>query len=280
MQRAHHLARRFVALVRHLVHRLGDDTLECCRDRRRDGAQRPRLRRQDLIQHAVHRLSLEGPLVGEQLVQHAADGEDVRRGGDRAIGNLLGRHVGRCANDRAGAGGVALLQACDAEVHDFHAAVGHDADVRRFDVAMNHAPLVREMETGEHFDRDVQLPLERERIPQRDHVGEIASLDELHRDEQLAFGLAEIVDRDDVGVLNRAGRARFAEKTLLHVARLAEARAQQLQRDVAPQHRVVGFPHDAHRPFAEQLVQLVFAEPAIALLRFAHRVSHSYARFK
>ena len=228
----------------------------------------------------MHRLRLERPLVGEQLVQQAADGEDVRRGRDRAIRNLLGRHVGGRADDRAGAGRVAFLKPGDAEVHDFHASIGHDADVRRFDVAVNHAALMREMQTGEHFDRDVQLALERERIAQRDHVGEITPLDQLHRDEQLAFGFAEVVDRDDVGVLNRAGSARFAEEALLHVVRLPEARAQQLQCDVASQHRVVGLPHDAHRALAEQLMQLVLAEPTVALLRVAHRVSHSYARLK
>jgi len=83
---------------------------------------------------------------------------------------------------------------------------------------------MRELEAGQHLDRDVELPLQRERIAQCDHVGEIASLDQLHRDEQLALGLAEVVHGDDVGVLDRAGGARLAEEPLLMSFRLAEAR--------------------------------------------------------
>ena len=140
---------------------------------------------------------------------------------------------------------------------------------------MNHAALVREVESGEHFDGDVELALERQRIAQRDHIREIAPFHQLHGDVQLAFGLAEVVDGDDVGVLDRARGARLAQESLLHVFRLAEARAQQLQRDVAPQHRVVGFPDDAHCPFPEELVQLVLAEAAIPLLGVGHVISQS-----
>ena len=131
------------------------------------------------------------------------------------------------------------------------------------------------MESGEHLDRDVELALQRERIAQGDHVGEVAALDQLHRDVELAFRLAEVVDGDDVGVLDRAGRSRLAQEPFLHVFRFAEARAQQFQRDVASQHRVVGLPHDAHRAFTEELVQLVLAEPAIALLGVCHVISQS-----
>ena len=137
---------------------------------------------------------------------------------------------------------------------------------------------MREVEAGQHLDRDVELALQRERIAQRDHVGEIAPFHQLHRDEQLTLGLAEVVHRDDVGVLDGAGRARFAEEPLLHVFRLAEARAQELECDVAAQHRVIGLPHDPHRAFAEELVQLVLAKPAVALRRVAHRVNHSKDR--
>src|SRR6266850_1558382 len=142
------------------------------------------------------------------------------------------------------------------------------------------AGVMREVQPVQHLDGDVQLALECERIAQRDHVGEIAALDQLHRDIELAVGFAEVVDRDDVGVLDGAGGPRFAEEPLLHVLRLAEARTQQLQRDVAPQHRVVGFPDDAHRSFAKELMQLVFPEATVALLRVAHRVNQSKARVK
>ena len=136
---------------------------------------------------------------------------------------------------------------------------------------MNDAALMRKVQAGQDFDRDVELPLQCERIAQRDHVGKVTALDQLHGDEELAFGFAEIVHGDDVGVLDGAGRARFAEEALLHVFGFPETRAEQLERHVAPQHRVVGLPHDSHRSFAEELVQFVFAEPAVAVLGVGHR---------
>ena len=135
---------------------------------------------------------------------------------------------------------------------------------------MNHAALMRELQAREHLDRDVELALERERIAQRDHVGEIAAFDQLHRDVELALGFAEVVDRDDVGVLDGSRGARLTQEALLHVGRFAEARGQQLEGNVAAQHRVVGLPHDAHRSLTEELVQLVLPEPAVALLGVAH----------
>ena len=139
---------------------------------------------------------------------------------------------------------------------------------------------MREVEPRQDLDRDVEFALQRERIAQSDHVGQIAAFNQFHRDEQLALGLAEVVHGDDVGVLDGAGRPRLAQEALLHLLRLAEARAQQLERHVTAQHRVVGLPHDAHRALSQQLMQLVLAEPPVALLRVAHRVSHSYARLK
>ena len=226
----------------------------------------------------MHRLRFERPLIAQQLVEHAPNREDVGGGRDRAVGDLFGRHVGRRADDRPGACGIRLLQPRDAEVHDLDPSVGHHAHVRWLYVAVNHAALMREVEADQHLDRDVELALQRERIAQGDHVGEIASLHQLHRDEQLALGLAEVVHGDDVGVLNGAGGPRFAQEPLVHVLGLAEARAQQLERDVAAQHRVVGLPHDAHRTFAQELVQLVLPEPAVALRGVAHLVNQSKAR--
>src|SRR6185503_490003 len=47
--------------------------------------------------------------------------------------------------------------------------------------------------------------------------------------------------------------------------------------DVAAQHGVVRLPHDPHRAFTDEGVELVLAEPAVAL-RLGHRVTQSYMR--
>src|SRR5881398_2614303 len=55
----------------------------------------------------------------------------------------------------------------------------------------------------QHFDDDVELALQGQRLARRDYRGEVASVHQLHRDEELAVGFAEVVDRDDGGVLQR-----------------------------------------------------------------------------
>ena len=87
---------------------------------------------------------------------------------------------------------------------------------------MDDAALVGEVQPRQHFDCDVELAFERERIAQRDHVREITPFDQLHRNEELALGFAEVIDGDDVGVLERARGARFADEPLLHVLGFSE----------------------------------------------------------
>ena len=66
------------------------------------------------------------------------------------------------------------------------------------------------MQALQHLDHNVQLALERQRIAQRDHVAQVTPVDELHGDEELAVGFAQVVDGDDVGVLDPARRPRLA----------------------------------------------------------------------
>src|SRR5262245_11074825 len=136
------------------------------------------------------------------------------------------------------------------------------------------------MKTGQHLDGDIELPFEGQGIAQRDHVRQIATLDQLHRDVELSLRFAEIVYRDDVGMLDRAGGARFAAEAFLHVHGLSKTAAQQAQRHLTAQNGVIGLPNDAHRSFPEELVQLVLAESLVTLLSVAHWVSQSYARVR
>jgi len=144
-------------------------------------------------------------------------------------------------------------------------------------IPMNDAALMGEVQPVEQFDDEIEFSLQRHGLAQRDDVAQVTSFDQLHGDEELALGVAQIVDRHDVRVLNRPRRARLAQEPLLHLLRLAEDVAQELQGDVAPQDGVVRLPHDPHRPLADEGVELVLAEPAIAL-GFRHRVTQSYMR--
>lgn len=85
------------------------------------------------------------------------------------------------------------------------------------------------------------------------------ALDVLHGDEQLAVELADLVHRDHRRVLELGQRLRLS----LHagLARLAEVRAQQLQRHAAAQLVIVGDHDHAHAPRADLFEQHVATQP-------------------
>ena len=95
-----------------------------------------------------------------------------------------------------------------------------DEDVRGLDVAVHDAAGVGGLEGIGDLRAEIEQRLELERarpepVPQR------LALEQLHRDEGLALVLVDVVDRADVGVLERGGRAGFALQPLerLGVAR-------------------------------------------------------------
>ena len=94
---------------------------------------------------------------------------------------------------------------------------------------------------------------------------ELAALDELHRDVPDAVVLAEIVDRDDVGMVEASRRLRLAAKARDHGRRVFAGKlvgADRLQRDDALDHRIVAFVDDAHRAAADLAPDFVLAECA------------------
>ena len=78
---------------------------------------------------------------------------------------LLGRHVGRRAQHRAGLGHRAALDPGDAEIGDLQPALAGQHDVGRLDVAMHHAALVAELQPGEQLLHDPHDVGEREAAP-------------------------------------------------------------------------------------------------------------------
>ena len=89
----------------------------------------------------------------------------------------------------------------DTEVHDLRMSIIIDSDVRGLDVAMDDAVLVRVREPHQHIDDDVELRLQLERLGADHELLEIGAVDELHRDEEMSVELAQVVDRDDIGML-------------------------------------------------------------------------------
>ena len=87
--------------------------------------------------------------------------------------------------------------------------------------------------------------------PGPEPVPQSLAVEQLHRDEGLALVLVDVVDRADVGVLERGGRACL---TLQPLERLSVARqlfGQELERHAAAQFQILGLVDDAHAAAAQ-----------------------------
>ncbi len=116
----------------------------------------------------------------------------------------------------AGARCAAVLETRDAEIHDADAPVALvEHDVGRFDVAMNDAALMREIQgvsdpgahLGDHARRQ-QLALHRVHA-------EIDAFDVFHRQVHEPVVLTGFTDFDDIGVRERTRRIGLAQQSEL-----------------------------------------------------------------
>ncbi len=170
----------------------------------------------------------------EELVEHDAEGVDVRGRRDRAAGELLGRRVRggevECVRRLAVSGGLEDLR--DAEVEELHAPVAGDEDVRGLQVAVDDEVRVRERDRVADLAEQLEPPLERRlvRITERAHV---LALDVLHRHVRPAVGRdAAVGEPRDAGMLEaRKDLALGLEAS----GRYARERARELQRDSLPE---------------------------------------------
>jgi len=121
---------------------------------------------------------------------------------------------------------------------------------------MHDRELVRVLERVGDLRGQVGGGLQRDALRVLEHLLQRAALEQLHRDISDAVLLAHVVDDDDVGVIEPAGGARFAQEALPHLGHhlLRQIGKQRLQRDLALDQRVDGAEHRAHRA-ASQLSQ-------------------------
>ena len=167
------------------------------------------------VDHRPFSLGREGRLAAETLVQHAAEGIQVRATVDIFAFDLLRRRVLERAEEVPRLGEAArrcLLH--DAEVGEIDAIrLTLDKDVRRLDVAVDQALLMSLVQcTPDLLHQEERLP-ERQWAVALDQRAEVLALHEAHRDVEDAFGLACVVDGDDVRVVERRPRAATRERT-------------------------------------------------------------------
>lgn len=141
------------------------------------------------------------------------------------------------------AGASRLARAVDlrqAEVEHLGPTIARDEDVRRLDVTVHDAPHVRGLERIGNLDGEIEDLRELERLPVPQPVAQGLAFEQLHGQQRLAIGVIDLVDGADVRVVQRRGGARLALEALEREVVARELRRQELERDVAPQLRVVG----------------------------------------
>ena len=110
---------------------------------------------------------------------------------------------------------------------------------------MHDAGAVRRIEAVGDPDRDVHDLGHRQPVVQQVGVERLA-LEQLHGDERLAVLFADLVNRADVRMIERRGRARLEPEALGGLRVALQIVRQELQRDVPAQRQVLGLVDDAH----------------------------------
>ena len=87
--------------------------------------------------------------------------------------------------------------------------------------------------------------------------GERHAVEQLHHDVDVAGVFLQLVDRDDVGMIEAGGRARFDVEALAAFFAVDHRRDHLLERDGAIEHRIVGLVDQAHPALAERRDDLV-----------------------
>jgi hypothetical protein len=193
-------------------------------------------------------------LAREQLVEHAAETVDVAPGIEAPLaGGLLRAHVLRRADEEAGlreavgrrgAGGER-----DPEVGDHRLPLVEEY-VLRLDVPMDQRVAVGMVERGGDLPGDLdrlahrEPPLGPQPLPQR------AAPYPRHHVEEPAGGLARVVERQDVRVIERGGDPDLAGEAV-GAEDGAELGAEHLHRDLPVVAQVVGEIHGRHAAAAE-----------------------------
>ncbi len=221
-------------------------------------ARRPLLA--DLLHHHRRRGRLERTLPGDQLVEHGAEGPDVRAGVDGPAVGLLRRHVRGRADDHAEPRvelAVAVRHARDPEVdelgRDLARGPAREEDVLGLDVAVDDVLPVRGGERAHDRDEDLERLLHREPAARREVAPQAGAVEQLLHDVVRPVApLPDLEHVDDVGVVDARRRARLAAEAVHHVRSPGDVRVQHLERHVPPDQRVsFGLEHDARRALPE-----------------------------
>jgi hypothetical protein len=195
-------------------------------------------------------VAFEGHGAGEQLERHAGEAVFVGPAIDVLALDLLGRHVGGCAHERAharqaGFGARLLGQPEVGQVGMLALSRLVDEHVAGLHVAVDEASCVGGVEGPGDLGQDDHGLVRIER-PIGQAAGEVDPVDIPHREEGRAFDLARLVERDDVGMVDGRRESRLALEAGPEVGVLGQLVGQQLEGHLAPELALLGEVDDPH----------------------------------
>ena len=120
-----------------------------------------------------------------------------------------------------------------------------DEDISGLDVAVNDPLGVRGIEGVGNLDGDGKKLVPFQRTP-LDHVLEGHAIEKLHHHEGAAIFFADVVDRTDVGMVERRSGARLPAEALQRLWVTRHLIGKELEGDEPAEARVLGFVHHAH----------------------------------
>ena len=221
-----------------------------------------RIRTQNGLPHRFPVVAVERPPAGEHLVEDHGQRPDVGAPVHRAPRRLLGAHVRHSPHHRPRIHEWSVMNLRNAEVEHLRRAVGQHDNVGRLDVEVHDAGVVRVLEPARDLQRDRERFVEG-KTSASDPLLQRLAVVQRHRDEQLSIaGLADSVNRANVGVIECRRRPGFRDEPRLRPRIGAERRRQELERHVTSEPLVARFVHDAHAAGANCLLDDVFGNRA------------------
>ena len=182
----------------------------------------------------------------ERLVKCGTEAVNVAAEILRLPLNTLGRNVVRRAPHLIGLRHFHVREFCQSEVEQLHAGALGDENVLRFDVTVDHLPVIRRAKRFDGLDRDLQHTPLGQRARLLDEPAERAAVQHFHHDEILTLLSAHEINLHDVRVADRGSVLRLAQEIFHELRILGKLAAENLDRHVAVQRRIKSAIHRAH----------------------------------
>ena len=250
------------SLIAGFGHGFADDAVDASRQARVAGRDRKRLLSDDLLDDFEIGGSGEGPMAGQQLIQHHPGSKNVGACVDNQALDLLGGHVFQRADHRAlfARGVASVLDTGHSEIGQFDSPAFFNQQVCRLHVAVNHVLAVRTAQRGQQVFHDGQRLRQRIAFAVVEEVLEVFAVDQFHHQKGDIAVTARVVNADDVGVLQPPGRARLVAKPQLVVGSGGYRElihADGLDCHLPVETRIATFVNQSHRTVAKDADQLV-----------------------